>query len=165
MPCSVESLAGWHRQQVGDAPARHYSRRLLTRNKTLWTGYALDTPARRILFSGDSGYGPHFAEIGRRFGSFDLAVLDGGQYDRRWAHIHIFPEEAAQAAEDLHAVALLPGRVGRFTIAKHAWDEPFKRITAASEARPYRLLTPLIGEPVFPGDKDQHFSSWWEGIE
>lgn len=145
-------------------PARHYSGRLLTRNRILWTAYALESPERRIFFSGDSGYGPHFAEIGRRFGGFDLAVLDSGQYDRRWANIHMLPEEAAQAAEELQAAAMMPAHVGRFAIAKHAWDEPFTRISAASEGRQYRLLTPIIGGPVFLDDRKQVFSRWWESV-
>ena len=146
-------------------PARHYSGRLLTRNKTLWAGYALETPNRRILFSGDSGYGPHIAEIGRRFDGFDLVVLDSGQYDERWPYIHMTPDEAAQAAQVLQAKAFLPGHIAKFTLAKHSWDDPFRRITAASERKNYRLLTPMIGEPIgFDNDK-QRFSHWWEGIE
>lgn len=65
-------------------PARHYSGRLFAKNKTLWAGFVLETPERRIFFSGDSGYGPHFADIAGRFDGFDLAALDGGQYDPRW---------------------------------------------------------------------------------
>lgn len=85
---------------------------MLTRNKTLWAGYALETAERRSFFSGDSGYGPHFAEIGRWFAGFDVAVLDTGQYDSRWAYIHMNPEEAARAAVALGARVLLPGHVG-----------------------------------------------------
>ena len=113
-------------------PARHFSGRSLTRNKTLWAGFALVTPERRIFFSGDSGYGKHFAEIGARFGGFDLAMLDCGQYDENWRYVHMMPEDTAQAAEDLRARALLPGHVGKFAIAYHTWDDPFKRIVAAS---------------------------------
>ena len=129
-------------------PARHYSGRLLTRNRTLWVAFALETPGRKLFFSGDSGYGPHFREIGARFGGFDLAALDLGQYDLRWANIHMFPEQAAQAAEDLRTAALLPAHVGRFSIAAHDWDEPLKRIDQASLGRPYRLLTPVLGAAV-----------------
>jgi L-ascorbate metabolism protein UlaG (beta-lactamase superfamily) len=146
-------------------PARHYSRRLLTKNKTLWTGFALETAGRRIFFSGDSGYGPHFPEIGGNFDGFDLVVLDMGQYDERWPYLHMTPEEAAQAAEALRAKALLPAHVGRFSIARHSWDEPFKRIAAASEGKQYRLLTPRIGEPVYLEDGNQRFSRWWESVE
>ena len=95
-------------------PARHFSGRSLTRNKTLWAGFALVTPERRIFFSGDSGYGKHFAEIGARFGGFDLAMLDCGQYDENWRYVHMMPEDTAQAAEDLRARALLPGHAGKF---------------------------------------------------
>jgi L-ascorbate metabolism protein UlaG (beta-lactamase superfamily) len=143
-------------------PARHYSGRLLTRNKTLWAGYALTTARRRIFVSGDSGYGPHFADVGRRFGGFDLVVLDTGQYDERWPYIHMTPEEAARAAQDLQANALLPGHVGKFSLARHSWDDPFWRITAASEGRSYRLLTPMIGSPIVLDDQQQRFSRWWE---
>jgi L-ascorbate metabolism protein UlaG (beta-lactamase superfamily) len=87
-------------------PARHYSGRLLTRNKTLWAGFVLESKQRRILFGGDSGYGPHFKELARRFGGFDLVALDMGQYDARWPYIHMTPEEAARAAEELRTNAL-----------------------------------------------------------
>jgi L-ascorbate metabolism protein UlaG (beta-lactamase superfamily) len=146
-------------------PARHYSGRLFSRNDTLWVGFALETPQRRLFFSGDSGFGPHFAEIARRFGSFDLAALDAGQYNPRWALIHMNPEEAARAAEILQARAVLPAHAGRFSLARHAWDEPFRRFAAASVGKPYRLLTPRIGEPVRIGDSRQEFGRWWEGAD
>lgn len=144
-------------------PARHYSGRMLTRRKTLWAGFVLETPKRRLLFSGDSGYGPHFAEIGKRFGGFDLVSLDSGQYDPRWAYIHMTPEQAVQAAEDLGAKALLPAHVGRFTLAKHPWDEPFNRISEASANKGHQLLTPMIGQPVsLSADAGNDFKPWWK---
>jgi L-ascorbate metabolism protein UlaG (beta-lactamase superfamily) len=145
-------------------PARHYSGRMFTRNRTLWVGYALESAQRRLFFSGDSGYGPHFREIGERFGGFDLVALDAGQYDRRWANIHMVPEEAAQAAVDLRAKVLLPGHAGRFKIAAHDWDEPLVRLAAASEKQPYRLLTPVIGDVVRLDDADQRFPAWWRDV-
>ena len=72
------------------------------------------------------------------------------------------PEEAARAAQDLDARALMPAHVGRFAIANHAWDEPFARLAEASRGKPYRLLTPAMGEPVTPDDTSQRFSNWWE---
>ncbi|NYT60411.1 MBL fold metallo-hydrolase [Alcaligenaceae bacterium] len=143
-------------------PARHYSGRMLTRNKTLWVAFALETPQRRLFFSGDSGYGPHFREIGERLGGFDLVALDMGQYDKRWANIHMFPNEAAQAAEDLQARTLLPAHIGRFSIAAHDWDEPLKQIDQASRGRSYRLLTPSPGALVLLDNETQQFSHWWK---
>ncbi|KYZ75152.1 MBL fold metallo-hydrolase [Anaerosporomusa subterranea] len=144
-------------------PARHFSGRMLTRNKTLWASFALVTPERRIFFSGDSGYGPHFKQIGESLNGFDLVILDNGQYDKDWPYVHMTPEEAVQAAEDLKAKALLPAHVGKFAIANHPWDEPFQRITAASQNKNYRLLTPMLGEPVELANEQQVFSPWWEG--
>ena len=146
-------------------PARHFSGRSLTRNKTQWVGFALMTPTRSIFISGDGGHGPHFAEIGKRFGSFDLAILENGQYDSRWPHSHMLPEEAAQAAVELGAKALVPDHSGKFAMARHPWDEPLRRLTEASRGQPYRLLTPIIGEPVFLDDEEQSFAAWWEGLE
>lgn len=143
-------------------PARHYSGRLFKENRTLWAGFSIQTPDLRIFFSGDSGYGPHFSEIGETFHGFDLALLDCGQYDPRWAYIHMTPEEAARAAKDLGARALIPVHAGRLAIANHRWDEPFKRLAKASQHTSYRLLTPRIGEPVALDNGPSRFSNLWE---
>ena len=146
-------------------PARHYSGRAFTRNKTLWAGFVLETPQKRIFLSGDTGYGPHFAELSKTFSSFDLVALDGGQYDPRWPLIHMTPEEAVMAAEDLGAKAMMLAHVGRFSIANHPWDAPFMRVVEASKDKPFVLLTPQIGEPVRLEDADQTFTNWWEGLQ
>lgn len=145
-------------------PARHFSGRLLTKNKTLWIGFAIETPERRIFYSGDSGYGPHFKKIGDMFNGFDLVIMENGQYDNRWPYIHMMPEEVVKATEDLKGKALLPGHSGKFAIANHPWDEPLKRITAASQDRNYKLLTPVIGDQIEIGNREQHTVHWWEGV-
>ena len=128
------------------------------------TGLALATPERRLFFSGDTGYGPHFVEIGQRLGPFDWVALDMGQYDPRWANVHMNPEQAAQAAEELHTKVLKPPHAGRFSISPHDWDDPFKRITAASQGRSYALWTPEIGRPVHLDGRAQTFVAWWAGV-
>ncbi|MDR0882181.1 MAG: MBL fold metallo-hydrolase [Candidatus Adiutrix sp.] len=145
-------------------PARHFSGRLLTRNQSLWASFALVSPKHRLFFSGDSGYGRHFAEMGLKWGGFDYVFLDSGQYNDQWPLVHMTPEESAKAAEDLKAGAVIPAHVGRFSIAYHSWDEPFQRFSAAAQGKPYRFLTPKIGEPVNLDDPRQRFSRWWESI-
>lgn len=142
--------------------ARHFSGRLLDRNRTLWASFALETRSRRLFYSGDSGYGPHFKEIGTRFGGFDLVMLDSGQYNKAWQYVHMMPEQAARAAEDLQAEAALPSHAGRFSIAFHSWDDPFKRFVEASQGKPYRAITPRIGEVVDMDAQRQGFVNWWE---
>lgn len=144
-------------------PAQHYSGRYLGRNQSLWGSYAVESTRRRLYFSGDTGYGPHFAAIAKRFGAFDLVALDSGQYNERWADIHMTPEEASRAAELLGAKHLLVAHAGRFSLARHAWDEPFDRAVSVSAGRSYRLLTPRIGEPVRLA-QEQEFTHWWTEV-
>ena len=143
-------------------PARHFSGRGIKRNQTLWASFLFETPEQKIYYSGDSGYGPHFRAIGEQFGGIDLAILENGQYDQDWKYIHMMPEETAQAAQDLRAKAILPGHAGRFVLAKHTWDDPYKRLALASRHKAYRLLTPMQGEPVKLDDPAQPFTVWWE---
>ena len=146
-------------------PARHFSGRLLSPNKTLWTAFAMETQNRRIFYSGDGGYGSHFKKIGEMLKDFDLVIMENGQYDKRWPYIHMMPEEVAQATEELNAKALLPGHAGKFAIANHPWDEPFQRITKASKNKNYKLFTPMIGEPVELENQQQLFSHYWERVK
>lgn len=143
-------------------PARHFSGRGLKTNPTLWASFLFVTPERKIYYSGDSGYGAHFKAIGERFGPIDIAIMENGQYDPDWKNIHMHPEEAAQGAVDLNARAVIPGHAGRFVLAKHAWNDPWQRLTRASEGKPYRLLTPVMGEVVSPAHAEPHASAWWE---
>ena len=146
-------------------PARHFSGRGLRRNATLWASYALQTPSGcRIYLGGDSGYGPHFKEIGKQFGGFDLAVLENGQYDKSWKFIHMMPEETLQAAHDLQASLVLPVHNSKFCISNHDWDTPLRSITAiAAEMRP-ELITPMIGNVVEISNPSGESSDWWTTV-
>ena len=144
-------------------PTHHFSGRGLNSNQTLWVSFVLQAPGVTLYFGGDSGYGPHFAEIGGRFDSIDLAILENGQYDTRWKYTHMHPEEVVQAAHDLHAKALLPVHSGKFSLSAHAWNEPLQRISALhSKGESFRLLTPMIGERVDLSDQEKKFAHWWE---
>lgn len=145
-------------------PSQHFSGRFLDRNKTQWGGFAFVTDRHKVYYSGDGGYGQHFKEIGRRFGGFDLAILENGQYDKDWAKIHMMPEETAQAGLDVGAKAIMPVHNSKFTLARHHWDTPLQDLKKAVAGQPYRFLTPMIGEFVDLDDPDQTFDSWWENL-
>ena len=148
--------------QVHVLPSQHFSGRFLEQNKTQWAGFALLTPQRKFFCSGDGGYGSHFKKIGQQFGGFDLAIMENGQYNQQWHRIHLLPEETAQAAEDVGAKAVLPAHNGKFALARHPWDEPYRALSAASQTRDYRLLTPEIGEALRLDEPNPTFSPWWE---
>ncbi|MFP8968421.1 MBL fold metallo-hydrolase [Pokkaliibacter sp. CJK22405] len=142
-------------------PARHFSGRLFDRNQSLWVSYALETPSRRIYFSGDSGYGSHFKRIGDQYGPFDLVMLDSGQYNQQWRYVHMMPEDSVQAADDLRAKAYMPAHVGRFSLAFHSWADPFQRVTSASANHPWQLVTPEMGSVMALDNPVGASQQWW----
>ena len=144
-------------------PSQHFSGRFLTQNLTLWCGFAFVTPKNKVYYSGDGGYGEHFKAIGKQFGGFDLMLGENGQYNMAWHAIHLLPEETAQAAVDVRAKALLPAHGGKFALARHPWQEPYQKLTEASQGKDYQLLTPEIGEAVSIDEISlQAFGKWWE---
>jgi L-ascorbate metabolism protein UlaG (beta-lactamase superfamily) len=144
--------------------ARHFSGRGFKRNGTIWISVVLTTPGKKIFIGGDSGYDRHFAETGKRFGPFDLVILENGQYNESWKYIHMSPEETVQAALDLKGKKLLPVHWSKFSLSLHAWDEPIRRIKKEAALKNMQLVHPMIGEPV-DLDGDHTFESWWEGIQ
>lgn len=149
---------------VHTLPARHYSGRGFKRKNTLWASYLIETPEMKIYVGGDSGYGPHFSDIGEKFGSIDLALLDNGQYNEAWREMHLHPEEVVTAATDLKAKRLFPVHNSKFPLGMHPWDEPLKQISILSEEHGIPLVTPKIGELVDLNNMNQDFTNWWEAI-
>ncbi|WP_240633474.1 MBL fold metallo-hydrolase [Paenibacillus montanisoli] len=144
-------------------PARHFSGRgLFDRNSTLWCSWAVLGKKSRAFFSGDGGYGPHFKEIGAKYGPFDVTLMECGQYDERWAAIHMMPEETVQAHLDVQGDLLIPVHWGAFMLAYHAWTDPVERAVKAAQAKGVRIATPQIGETVSVGrDVDHPAAPWW----
>lgn len=142
-------------------PARHFSGRGFTRDQSLWTSFALKTPGMHIYIGGDSGYDTHFAEIGEKYGPFDLAILECGQYNLYWKYIHLMPEEVITAARELRAGKVLPVHWAKFSLGIHAWDEPIKRVMDEARRQEQPILHPMIGEEVLLKE-NQVFQKWWE---
>jgi L-ascorbate metabolism protein UlaG (beta-lactamase superfamily) len=143
------------------APGRHFSGRGTTRGKTLWASFILKTDSYTIYIGGDSGYDTHFKEIGNKYGPFDIAMLECGQYNAHWPFIHMMPEETAQAAIDLKAKMLLPVHWAKFTLSLHTWNEPIKRVVKKAAELNLPITTPMIGEPIVLG-KSYPGKVWWE---
>ena len=143
-------------------PARHFSGRSPgTRNKSLWCGFAIQTATHKLFFGGDSGYGRHFEQIGERLGPFDLTMLDSGQYHDRWKNVHMTPEEALRAHEELGGCNLLPIHWGAFSLSDHAWSDPIERITKADMEGV--VISPMVGQRFGLGKLDECRTAWWNG--
>ena len=141
-------------------PARHFSGRGLIRNNALWSAFVLQTNMHSLFLGADSGYGNHFKMVHGKFPSFDIAILECGQYNIAWHAIHMLPEETVQASKDLHAKILMPVHWGKFSLSLHTWDEPIKLACAKAEELNVKLTTPIIGEPVII-DRKYPNSKWW----
>jgi L-ascorbate metabolism protein UlaG (beta-lactamase superfamily) len=143
-------------------PARHFSGRSLNdRFKTLWCSWVIQARDTKLYFSGDTGYGPHFKQIGKKYGPFDLTMLECGQYDKRWPNIHMQPEQTFAAHQDLRGKRLLPLHWGAFVLALHPWADSVERIQKAAAPSKTEVMTPKIGEIV--SIKAAHYpkSAWW----
>ncbi|HSM93728.1 MAG TPA: MBL fold metallo-hydrolase [Anaeromyxobacteraceae bacterium] len=162
----IVELDWWERTQVGEiaivaTPARHASgRSLLSRNGTLWAGFALAGPAHRVYYSGDTGFFPGFADIGARLGPFDLAMIEAGAYGQAWPDWHIGPEQAVEASRLVRAAALLPVHWGAFNLAFHGWTDPVERVLAAAGKAGVRVAVPMPGQSVEPNALPP-LARWW----
>jgi len=172
---SITEFDWWDSKQIMDdtpanpieiiaAPARHFSGRSLTRNKTLWSSFILKAGNQRIYIGADSGYDSHFKTIGDKYGPFDIALLECGQYNEWWPYIHMMPEETVQAGIDLKAERILPVHWAKFSLSLADWDDPIKRVTAEAARKQVILLHPMIGEAV-DLDNPAAFSNWWEQVK
>ncbi len=135
----VIELDWWDRHEEADlkitaVPVQHWSKRgLSSRNKTLWAGWVIQANDFRFFFAGDTGYAPHFKEIGDKLGPFDLSAIPIGAYEPRWfmRHHHITPEEALQIHLDVRSKKSVAIHWGTFILTDEPLDEPPRRLTKA----------------------------------
>jgi L-ascorbate metabolism protein UlaG (beta-lactamase superfamily) len=137
----IEELDWWQNAAttpfpVTLVPAQHFSARgPFDRDKALWGGFLFSLANRLLLFAGDSGYGPHFREIGARLGPIDLALIPIGAYEPRWfmRDIHMNPAEAVQTHLDLGARQSLGMHFGTFQLTAEGIDEPIHALARARQ--------------------------------
>ncbi len=146
-------------------PTKHYSTRsLFDKNMSLWACFVLQSRGKNIFCSGDSGYGEHFRVFGERFGGFDFAFIENGQYNMRWAQNHLFPHETLQAAIDIKCKRLMPIHNSKFALAPHHFTQPLESLCAlydlGNKDYPFLLLTPRIGE-ILPLWENINTMRWW----
>lgn len=146
-------------------PTQHFSGRSLSdRNETLWMSWVLQTDQHSIYFSGDSGYFDGFKEIGKRYGPFDVTMMENGAYNVLWPDVHMRPKETVQAHIDLNGKLLLPIHNGTFDLSTHAWQDPLMKVRKYAEEMDVELATPIIGERVVVEIDHSYSTAWWEKV-
>jgi L-ascorbate metabolism protein UlaG (beta-lactamase superfamily) len=126
----IETFDWWEEYELGDlkficTPAQHMSGRAgLVGYKTLWSSWIIQSEKWNIYFSGDSGYNSHFKLIGDKYGPFDYAFIENGQYNERWHAVHLLPDETVKAYHDLKTKRAFPIHWGMFNLSLHHWFTP-----------------------------------------
>ncbi|SEM52301.1 L-ascorbate metabolism protein UlaG, beta-lactamase superfamily [bacterium A37T11] len=167
-PAIIHEVDWWDEFEFGKikftaTPGIHFSGRGLNQNKTFWSSFVMETGGTRIFLGGDSGYGEHYKALGNKFGPFELAIIECGQYNKLWPDIHHMPEQTAQAAVDLKAKVLLPVHWAKFALSQHPWDEPIKRLIVKANELGLLVTTPIIGEKIVVNET-YPTTQWWESI-
>ncbi len=145
--------AGWFQQfDINDGdlkiyflPARHWSRRaLFDMNWRLWGSYIIQAAGKTIYFSGDSGYGNHYAQTAELFPDIDYFLIGIGAYEPRWfmKANHNNPEDALQAFQDAKAKYLIPMHFGRFDLSDEPLSQPLRLLN--EKAREMNLSDKII---------------------
>jgi L-ascorbate metabolism protein UlaG (beta-lactamase superfamily) len=150
-------------------PAQHFSARTLwDRNKTLWGGFVISGPSGNVYHAGDTGYGPHFREIARRFPSIRVALLPISPFRPQQAKdtlsinysiVHTGPAEAVQAHLDLGAQLSIAGHFQVFQLGADGFDDAVNGLISTLKERdlnPGSFIIPILGQAIEP---DAHFQA------
>jgi L-ascorbate metabolism protein UlaG (beta-lactamase superfamily) len=149
----IIELDWWQRRVCGPGaevtlvPARHWSRRSpFGTDRRLWGGFMVRAGGRLVYFAGDSGYQEGlFADIGRRCGAPDLALIPIGAYEPRWfmSDAHMNPAEAVRVHREVGARRSLAMHWGTFQLTDEGRDDPVRALEAAlGEADNFVALAP-----------------------
>lgn len=168
----IVELDWWQKAAVAGlqliaTPSLHTSgRKPNTTGSTQWASWVIKSETESIYFSGDGGYDGHFKEIGERFGPFDFALMECGQYNEMWPKLHMFPEQTVQAGIDIKAMRILPIHWGAFSISSHSWTDPVERVITAAKKAKIPLVIPKIGEAINLNDSINYTKeTWWRTIK
>ena len=150
--------------QITSLPARHFSGRSLNnRFHTLWASFVFRSSSHTVYYGADSGYWPGFTEIGRSYGPFDLTLLEIGAFDQLWHEIHLGPEGAIRAFQDLGASGLLmPVHWGLFDLALHRWRQPIQQLEQLAIEHDLPLWSPQPGLPTDVHRGTPLIARWWD---
>ncbi|WP_152553935.1 MBL fold metallo-hydrolase [Endozoicomonas elysicola] len=152
----VVELDWWQEHALGNqvvitgTPAQHWSTRTrIDHNRTLWLGYRIGDGRSQLFFAGDTGMGPHFAQIQERFGSMDLSLLPIGAYLPRWfmKDNHLSPDDALEAHYDLRSRQSMAIHFGTFNLGDDGQDTASQRLRALLEDEQHQQVHFMIPEP------------------
>jgi L-ascorbate metabolism protein UlaG (beta-lactamase superfamily) len=107
-------------------PSQHWGARTIADRHRGYGGFILEHQGRKIYHAGDSAYFDGFKEIGKRY-SPEIALLPIGAYHpETFRAVHMGPDEAVKAFQDLGSKKLIPMHFGTFRLSFEDMDEPLR---------------------------------------
>ncbi|MBN2403022.1 MAG: MBL fold metallo-hydrolase [Spirochaetes bacterium] len=138
-------------------PAQHFSMRSLwDRDETLWGGFVISGPSGNVYFAGDTGYGPHFKEIGQKFAPIKIAMIPIAPFRQpeadenaapNFSRVHTSPFDAVQAHIDLGAGFSLACHFQTFQLGGEEYDAAPKALAVA--LKKFGLVSDTFIAPAF----------------
>jgi L-ascorbate metabolism protein UlaG (beta-lactamase superfamily) len=148
--------------EITSLPSRHFSgRSLANRFETLWGSFVLRGAKHAVYYGADSGWWDGFEEIGAAYGPFDLTMLEIGAFNELWRDIHLGPDGAFEAFEQLGGGVLMPIHWGLFDLGLHTWTQPIERTLELARERGVQLFSPEPGLPTEFPPPQPVVSEWW----
>lgn len=131
--------------------AHHETRRNLTALKSGDAfSWVITDGRKKILFIGDTGYGPAFRQIGRSHGPVDLVLVPIGAYEPRElvADMHVNPEEAVRIAREVGARLAIGIHWGTFKLSPERPSDTVHRFRHAGREMGVKARVLPIGGTV-----------------
>lgn len=135
-----------HDLKIIYTPAQHFSGRgLRDHNRALWGGFSVLAGQDHCFFAGDTGYAPHFKEIQNRLGAPRISLLPIGAYEPRelMSYMHMNPQEAFQAHQDLHSKCSLAIHYRTFQLTDESREQPEIDLKVAMK-NSSKLMNPFV---------------------
>ncbi|WDE00334.1 MBL fold metallo-hydrolase [Thalassomonas actiniarum] len=132
-------------------PANHTSARgIFDSKQSLWGGWMIDDGKYKVYFAGDTGYSDVFKDIRKKVGAMDVCLMPVVAYHARMRAVHMSPEDAIQAANDLGCKVFVPWGYGTWTLGCEHVHEPLRRLDLAiRQAQPSFVVKALkMGESL-----------------
>ena len=119
---------------VVHTPSHHWGARYLHDIHRDYGGYLVESGGKSVFHCGDSAWFAGFAEIGRRYGNIDVALMPIGAYEAPSGRdVHLNPEEAVRAFAELGAKVMIPMHYGTFPLGNEPLGEPVERLLTEAD--------------------------------
>jgi L-ascorbate metabolism protein UlaG (beta-lactamase superfamily) len=77
--------------------------------------------------------------------------------------VHLGPEQAVAAHEDLRGAVMLPVHWGTFNLALHPFTEPVERVLLAAKKADVKVVSPRVGQMVDLAQPPP-VERWWPNV-